>query len=641
MSTWVTAKDGETLCELGVKNGFLDCQSLRDDPKNAAIKEKQLNEGDSVFIPDIKLGEESAATEKRHTYVKKGKMARIRFVRGGEDDKIKTERSIRRLQISNFQTNKAGADGSKAFPGPDKWQFDADAFADTDAFKVEVQDRFATSATLDVELQALHPIYSGNRATGHDLKWSSAAERDKRKTMVKVHKALPAPDQRFRSGYLRLVVDPTDHLPAGAPKQTLLVTDDQPNEEKVEILDQTVRATYTLEKCPAAGDAKCRTRTDARVGGRDRARKRIKTTLTIVRKNVGDATGFGGCTEAMVRHRLFRWLRRVYAQADMAPVLVDPKIRIVDPPERNLVTVSDINGTRATGTTTAGAASSRFSFTVTTNRTDGTNVTKNIVLDIATAASPGARLKPIDVATQLAVKVNDENFSARAAVNAASTRSLPTDRSADVVVKDKKGGRVTISAVLSNDSGATLTLANVNLDGYQNSDGNDMMNGTLHERQLLRNYDTGSDRMDCYVIGKFKGTASVRGRAYIPGLSMPGNYRPPKEIVNSCVMGITSSSGAVMDAGDNLPYTFPHEFGHALLDCFHTTNRFELMAGGGTSVAAAVDGTKRLSDAPISSPFGDWDPAKDFVNDPNPTRNVNFSAATRCGTIDPSVFTDW
>lgn len=641
MSTWITAQDGETLCGLGVKHGFLDCQPLRDDPKNAELKDKQLAEGNKVFIPDIKLGEETAATEQVHTYVKKGKTARIRFVRGGADDKIKTESSIRRLQISNFQTNKAGADGSKAFPGPDKWQFDADAFADPDAFKVEVMDRFATGGTLDVELQALHPIYSGKRVTGHDLKWSSASERDKRKLMVKVHKALPKPDQRFRSGYLRLVVDPTDHLPPGGPKQTLLVTDDQPNEEVVEILDQKVRATYTLEKCPASGDAKCRTTTTARVGGRDRARKRIKTTLTIVRRNVGDATGFGGCTEAMVRHRLFRWLRRVYAQADMAPVLVGPKIRIVDPPERNLITVSDINGTRATGTTTGGAASSRFSFTVTANRTDGTTATKNIVLDIATAASPGARLKPLDIANQLVVKVNDENFSARAAVNAASTRSLPTDRSADVLVKDKKGGRITISAVLSNDSGATLTAANVNLNGYQDSGGNDMENGSIHERQLLRNYDTGSDRMDCYVIGQFQGGGSTRGRSYTPCLSMPGNYRPVREIVNSCVMGITSSSGAVMDGGNNLPYTFPHEFGHALLDCFHTTNRFELMAGGGTSVAAAVDGTKRLSDAPISSPYGDYDPAKDFVNDPNPTRNVNFAAATRLGTIDPSVFTDW
>lgn len=641
MSLTVTAKDGETLCGLAVEHGFLDCRALRADAKNAAIKDRQIKEGDEVFIPDVQPGEKPAATEKRHKYVKKGTLAKIRFVHGGRDEDIKTETALRHLQISNFQTNKAGATGTQPFPGPDAWQFNQHAFADPDSFKIEVSDHFAAGATLDVELQALHPKYNGAKVEGHDLNWSSAAERDKRKITVKVHKATPQPDQRYRSGYLRLVVDETDHLPLGAPKQTLLVTDDQPNEERVEILDQKVRATYILEKCPMAGDVKCRTTTEAEVGGRDRPKKRIKTTLAIVRQNVGDATGFNGITEPMVRHRLFRWLRRVYAQADMSPVLVDPKIRILDPPQRNLITVSDVDGLAATGTTAAGDPSSRMSFTISTTRSDGTTQNKDIVLDIPRAASPAARLKPLEVANQLVAKINDADFSAEAFPNATSLRSLAEDRSADILIKDKKGGRVTVSAVLGTDTGASLTFANVNLNGYQNSSGNDGENGSRHERQLLRNYDTGSDRMDCYVVGQFQGTASVRGRSYTICLSLPEKYRPVDQIVNSCVMGSTSSSGAVMDGGNNLPYTYPHEFGHALLDCFHTTNRFELMAGGGTSTAAAVDGTKRLSDDPITSPYGDYDPTKDVVNDPNPTRTFNFSATKRLGTIVPGVYTDW
>lgn len=639
MGKWITAQSSDTLCGLASKNGFLDCKSLRDHESNAELKNRQIKAGDKVFIPDIKLDQHTAATEKRHSYVKKGGLATIRFVRGGRDNQIKTERSISRLQISNFPTDKAGADGTAAFGGPAKWQFDANSFADPDSFKIEVSDRRATSATLDVELQALHPVYKSKLLVGHDLNWSSAAERDKRKLAVKVHKATPMPDQRFRSPYLRLVVDETDK--AAKPQQTLLVTDDQPNEEKVEILDQRVRATYMIEKCPAGGDARCRVTAEAPVGGRDRSKKRIKVTVGIVRQNVGDATGFNGVTEAMIRHRVFRWLRRVYAQADMAPVLVDPKIRMLDPPPRNMLTVSDINGLPATGTTAAGAASSRMSFTVTTNRSDGTSVNKSVTLNIPRAASPAARLKPKEVADQIVALINDVNFSARAFVNAASTRSLPTSRSADILVSDKLGGRVTVSAVLSTDTGATLTMANVNLNGYQNSDGDDMENGTLHERQLIRNYDTGSDRMDCFVVGKFKGTASTRGRSYTPCLNMPGNYRPVAEIVNSCVMGVTSSSGAVMDGGNNLPYTFPHELGHALLDCFHTSTRSELMAGGGTSVSAAVDGTKRLCDDPITATFGDYDPSKDFVNDPNPTQSLTYSSAARLGTINTSVFSSW
>lgn len=639
MGKWVTAKSGESMCGIASVNGFLDCKMLREHENNAAIKDKQVKSGDRVFIPDLTLDQKDAATEQRHSFVKKGGLAKIRFVRGGEDAKITTERSISKLQISNFQTDKAGATGTAAFAGPAKWQYDPDTFADPDTFKIEVSDRRATGAQLDVELQALHPKYKKGILSGHDLKWSSGAERDKRKLAVKVHKATPVPDQRFRSAYLRLVTDETDQQ--SKPQQTLLVTDDQPNEERVEILDQKVKATYIIQQCPAAGDAKCRVVARATIGGRDRPKKRIKVTVGIVRQTVGAATGFNGVTEANMRHRVFRWLRRVYAQADMAPVLVGPKIRFLDPPSRNLLTVSDINGTAATGTTTAGGTSSRMTFTLTTNRSDGTSVNKNIVCTINKAASPASRLKPKEVADMIVALINDENFAARAFVNAASTRSLPTSRSADILITDKKGGRVSVSAVISTDAAATLTMANVNLNGYQHSSGDDMMNGTLHERHLLRNFDTGSDRMDCFVIGKFQGTASVRGRAYIPGLDMPGNYRPPKEIVNSCVMGATSSSGAVMDGSDNLPYTFPHELGHALLDCFHTTTRSELMASGGTSVAPAVGGTKRLCDDPIQIRYGNWDPSKDFVHDPNPTRLVDFSAAKRLGTVDVSVFTGW
>ncbi|MCY7348883.1 MAG: hypothetical protein LH614_22055 [Pyrinomonadaceae bacterium] len=644
MGRWIRARQGDTFCSLAVSGGFVDCQVVRNHNANAAISIRQLQPRDNVYIPTITEGSNSVATERRHVFVRRGApFAAIRFVRGGRDNRIPRELAVSHLQISNFQTDRGGTNATLPFAGAAQWQFDADSFIDPDAFKIEVSDRRATAATLQVEFQALHPIYRGTVVTGHDLNWSSVAERDRRKSDITVHRATPLPDQRYRSPYLRLIVDETDQLPLGpaAPMQTLLVTDDQPNEERVEILDQRVRATYLVQTCPIAGDARCRVTAEAPVGGRDRRKRRIKLCVGILRQNVGDLTGFNGITEPMIRHRLFRWVRRVYAQADMSPVLVAPNIRLLDPPSQNLIVVSDLTGDFATGTTTAGVSPSVMSFTITSVRATGI-LSKPVSINIPRPRR-GASVTPIDIARLIVRATNDADFTAGSFQNAASIRSRQSRRSADVLIRDKQGGRVTISAVLNSDSGASLTLANVNLNGYQMSNGNDMMNGSLHERQLLRNYNSGEDRMDCYVVGQFQGTASVRGRSYVPGLTMPAAYRTAPEIVNSCVMGSTSNSGMVMDGGDNLPYTFPHEMGHALLDCFHTNTLFELMNGNGTSVAAIVSGTKRLCDVPVQIPYGEFDPRGNYVTGTLNTlgRATDFFAATRLGTISRRLFNNW
>src|SRR5205823_3322574 len=177
-----------------------------------------------------------------------------------------------------------------------------------------------------------------------------------------------------------------------------------------------------IESCSRVGTiAQCRVTTQAPVGN---DRRRIRLCVGIFRRNVGDATGFNGTTEAHIRHRVFRWLRRVYAQANMAPVLVPPGIRLLDPPERNMLTVSNING-----------------------------------------------------------------------------RTL--------------GQRLTISGVSSTDNAATLTLAVVNLNRVTDHVDRDVEFGTIEQRQIMRNFDSGDDRLDCYVVGRFQ-NVDLRGRSFTP-----------------------------------------------------------------------------------------------------------------------------
>src|SRR5690606_34064436 len=98
---------------------------------------------------------------------------------------------------------------------------------------------------------------------------------------------------------------------------------------------------------------------------------------------------------------------------------------------------------------------------------------------------------------------------------------------------------------------------------------NSIIPTTIDFRRVLR-AATGSDSvLDCYVVGRFV-SGGLRGRAFVPATDLAAAFQPTAGLRWAAVMGTTSSSGAVMDGGDNLPFTFPHEAGHVLNDAFHT-----------------------------------------------------------------------
>jgi hypothetical protein len=606
MGEWLIAEDVDTFCQIASERGFADCNGLRNHAGNAAIKDRQLQQGDSLYVPDLAERQDSAPTDATHLYVRKpGVIAAIRFVHGAPGTAPRDDVDRTFLEISNYRTDRTGLHGGSPLAGPNHWQFDANTDMDPDVFKVEVLDTRTGNATLDVTLEAMHPIYFDGLAIATDLKWSSPAELARRTLKIKVHRATPKPDQRFRSAYLRLVVDQADQQGA-LKQQTLLVTDDQPNEEQVEILDQEVRATYRIDTCARAGtDAQCRVVKQLPIGGNKR---RIRLCVGIIRRNVGDATGWHGVTVANIHHRLFHWFRRVYAQASMSPVLVDPGIRFLDPPELNLLSISNDTGNPAVGRTAGGASPSRLSFTITTSRAGV--AAKPVALDIPRAASIAVRPTPKALADLLVPLINDADFGAEAFENPPLLNRLPTRHSADILVRDKLGGRVTITTPRSTDVAATLRLARANLNNLTDFGGNDLNVGTLDERQIIRNFDSGDDRLDCYVVGKL--ASGARGESFTPSYVLDARFRSvvngPSPVPFSCIMGAVADHH-VMDGSDSLPYTFPHEAGHALLDCDHATRPAELMRSG-TSVAPSLEGSKRICDFPVRVPYGLLNPVQ-------------------------------
>ncbi len=642
MGRWLTAGPGDTFCHIAAEAGFVNCAPVRDHAANVAIGNRQLRAGDDVYVPDLVERQDSAPTERRHVFVRLGvPFASIRFVHGSAAGAFEDDVSLAHLEISNYRTDRAGTGGWDAFAGPNHWKFHAASDADPDAFKVEVRDTRTGNAQLTVTLEALHPIYDATGAvTGHDLNWSSAAEAARRRQDIRVFRATPAPDQRFRSPYLRLVTDQFDK--AARPQQTLLVTDDQQNEERVEILDQQVRATYIIDSCPRAGDARCRVTAQLPIGNN---RHRIKMCVGIFRQNIGDATGFNGRTEADIRYRVFRWFRRIFAQANMAPKIVAPGIRFLDPPQRNMLTVSNINGRRALGRTSTNATPSRMSFTITSDRGGGVVVNKDVELEIPAAATPATRPTPKEIADQLVTEIDDADFVAETFENPPALGTLATRRSTDIVIRDRANGRVSISTVRNTErsGGATLTLAAVNLNRVTDHDDRDMEYGTIEQRQIMRNFDSPHDpdhddgRLDCYVVGRFV-SANLHARAFSPCIDLFADFRPHPPSPFSIFLAARAMAGS-----DHLPTVLAHEAGHSLFDCFHSENvrRTELMFPFANGNEAVMRGPKRLSDRPVRIRYANYRVGQTAAQVGSTTTYLYSVASERLLLVSPQMYDPW
>jgi len=602
----VTANDGDTLCGLAIDAGFVNCQPLRDEPQNQGkdfLTRPTLKAGDVVVIPDKKLKDESKAVDTKHKFVKKtAPKVSIRFVHGSKDKKYLLDNTLTFLDISNYETDLAGTSGRADFPSG--FGFDPDGDADPDTFKVEVVDP-AAGGSVNTVLQAMKPVYKAGGTVDHYEEFSGAQASGRKVNIVcqKVSSGVA-----FRSRYLRLVTDELDQ--AAVARQTLLVTDvadglgtgKTTDNDFVEILDQHVQASYSVSRCPAP--QKCTVSVQVPVGQNP---FRIKLAFHAFRNAPGAAGGVNGVTPQMLRRRAFRWFRRAYAQADMAPKLVGPMVEFVDPPSDDMLVICQDHGRLSSGFNSAGAQST-LSFTLSTPPPHPPNAPPDPMVTVP--LSP--LLTPSQIGSLVAAAL-PAGFSGTAFTNALAFNA--TDGSCDVLITRSDGARVMILNETTDDTAATATVARVNINNVNSVGIKEALIPTTAEfRRVVRAAPGAPDQLDCYVVGQFT-NIKLRGRAFVPARDLGAAFQPPDPLKFAAIMATTSASGPVLDSGDNLPFTFPHEAGHVLSDAFHTNNDdpngpTQLMSGTGTSVDNDVDATKRICDGPVLVQYSAFDPAQ-------------------------------
>lgn len=572
MSRKVTAKIGDSLCNIAFLNGFGDCKPLREEPANAYIVNRaedpgQVLPGDVVTVPDLVEHSESKGTEKKHKFVKRDNFAMLRFVHDSSTSTIKNDRTLTFLNVSNYITNRAGVpDGNVAFPNSSIRNFNANADKDQDVFKIEVYDIDAT-ADLTVEIEVLQPVYNASgRVTKH--KQFPSAIRADRKLTAKASKQ--GSTQRFRSCYLRLVTDAVDK--AAAADQTLLASDmydpASADSKKVEILDQVVKASYTVPKCPM--NPKCRSTVTLPIG---EDRRRLRMAVHILRGSVGGAPIV---SVADAEKRVLTWLRRTYAQMSIAPKLVVP-IHEVDPPE-NLVSISNDSGLTAAGPTPSNNGNITF-------RIKAAGKTPQTVT-VTTAAGD----TPIKTARALAALVAAP-FRAVAAENPARFNDPSNRKSADIVITETGGARVTIDRERSFDSRQTIQVGRPSSTLFQEWDGNNWLVGSIEQRTVLRNYDTGDDRFELFVIQRFV-SPTLLGAAMMSGHIVDPPRRAVSKMKWSCFVDRRS-----MDGTDQFATVVAHEAMHAVGEVMHTINVPSQLMNPTANQNNAVGNAKRVRDS--------------------------------------------
>lgn len=538
----------------------LNCRPLRAVGANSGLLNRPLVAGDIVTIPDIDPGGTDGATDQRHVFVRlNAPPVSIRFVHGSPNLPYLRDTETTVLHISNHRTTRGGLDDEFTFP--DRFGFNPHGHADPDTFKLEVVDPQAASPLTTVKLEALRRVLRPDGTFGHDV--FPAAERARR-SRDPLECDIVSSGVAFRSRYVRLVTDEADH--AALPLQTLLVTDmtDQ-GDSDVEILEQAVRATYILQNCPVG---LCQVSKTVPVGLTDAARParitdphhsdaetKPRNALQMAVHILNTTPGQTPPAENPVvpidqaERRVHRWVRRMYAQAGLAPRLVR-STRVVDP-QSNLLAIAEPAGNPLRGGRRA-VGGGQIAFTITSPGIPSQPINFTTV----------ARATPFATAQDIAARVAAP-FTATPSVNPAGFTDPPSRQCADVLITGPAGALVTITGANSTDANQPVTVGAVNPAAIQGFPANFLI-GSVDQRTLLKNYDTGSDRIDVVVVGGFN--PATDGEGMMHGVSIDAD--PARQAIDSIRFSVFIAQTS-MNAGDFNFDVLPHEMGHVLMDLIH------------------------------------------------------------------------
>jgi hypothetical protein len=405
---------------------------------------------------------------------------------------------------------------------------------------------------------------------------------------------------------------------------------------RVEILDQDIRASYVLDKCPAASpQAKCSISTTATIGrglSVDLAVRVLRATATGVVESAINGPGDDGIVKlADIRRRIEMFCRRVWAQSHVKCKIT--RLETVDLPS-DMITVGDINPNPSSGVSAAGGGQGEIGFTIDVQRFGRSPDSTHVVVAFQVPAGN----TPEDTANLIASHVNAlPGVRARVSVNPAEVFNsilnpdgTTTDRqSADVLFTDLvSGGRITITnltGIPNQDSAQIVEISSLTPDLSIRNGNDDYHVGHPEERALYKPLDTGDQVIDLYVLRSFSGRPNLLGFTVPECKEMNGNRRLMSGMMNTIVMRRDSADGT-----SNQPFALPHEIGHVLLDnSLHADSNHQLMFATAINNGNVQDPKRLIGRTP---PANNWDHDLQNPNGSVGSQRVKLNAVDRVRT---------
>jgi hypothetical protein len=542
----------------------------------------------------------------------------VAVIRGTVKDEQPSDAArLDRVGISFYPSAACGGSVAELEEFPSSFGFNEVASLDPNVFRVEVRDENTDADVVKVTLEALKPVYVADEAS----EWVNfpAGERARRALVEVECRALEDDKSRYRSRYLRLVLDESDRDALGGAKQGLLVTD-LDEEPAVEILDQRVKVTYDPTPSGVLHDGIPKPSVNAKrktlsVGAENR--RRIRLFFHLV--------GFVGTDEIRghVQRRTRKWVRRCYAQVGMAPKSLG--FATHKKPSDDMLTILSRGGGVPTHRVRATAGGSHVTLTLKAGDEDA--VTHTIAL-------PGDLL-PLQIGEAIQGGLED-GFVAELHTVPAASDEFGHPPSCDLTFSHG-AGVVSILDATHDDAALQEWALHVPrlADDFSNLDNDDVYHGgSPMQRKILRCGTTADDRIDVFVVPDFQ----LPGRAYPAYLDITparalefikteiGNLDPERVHVSGVEVSqenvdrhlprgalrraviIAEKRGkgkgdVVLGAGDDNPYVLSHEIAHVLADTGHTRVEGDLMHGTGSKTSTA-EANKRIYAAPltVSSP---------------------------------------
>ena len=162
------------------------------------------------------------------------------------------------------------------------------------------------------------------------------------------------------------------------------------------------------------------------------------------------------------------------------------------------------------------------------------------------------------------------------------------------MITEASGARVVIDSETSRDTRQKIAVGRPSTMLFQEWDDDNWLVGSIEQRAVLKNYDTGDDRYELFIIDSFV-APTLLGAAMMSGHQVDPQRRAVTKVKWSGFVDRTSS-----DASSTFPMVIAHEAMHSVGEVMHAQSAPAQIMHPTADLNNAVGIAKRVRDGAVT-----------------------------------------